>query len=656
MARIERTPVRRLILVSLIAASGHAFAQLAPGGKPPIGLNIEINEQSLVNLAAMSVIFENDGQDAKGWPTSDFTLLFDNRYIFAWQPDNPNIDPLHFANDLTGQYKITFTGQAIAFTTQNGAVVAKAPVYDSATNRSTVEFDVAEPMMSVRFIKTRRTPDSPEGSGLTDISMVRESTEPAAKQMFNGVWLDSILHYPWAVLRTMDATKTNDYAAPASNEAYPYRLKWADRRLPGTGPLLGSDRPGVHGFVSWEDVVVLAQLSKKDLWINIPVNASDDYVDQLANLFKNGSPDTHNAGIPDSINLYVEYTNEPWHFDFPQGKWNLQAAQDEVAAGGSNLNYDGERNPERWRFRRLAKRTVEIGRQFRKVFSDRPERIRPVINNHKTEFDFDMLRYVAANYGEPANVLYAIAQEGYYTSADSSSPQKILAGEMAASDNNRTAYVFSRTLATYFGLHSVAYEGGADEIGGHNPNIADPGLNNKLAAARDPGMKDVVLHDLLGNWFPSGGELYVAYSQVGRYTYYGTYGLTEDIANLQTGKWLGHVAAMNAEMPPLNAGTLLPNVAGESAAIPVTPRTGQTVAPGPDPCATLLLRVQTAGTYSFALQGSRIRLMIDDSPAGTTMHLKPGLHALFAFLDAGRPMTLSPETKLIVTAVKINQP
>jgi hypothetical protein len=654
--------------------------QLAPGGKTAIGLNIDINEQSLVNLAAYMRILDAKGQDANGWPTSDFNLVLDNRYTFAWAPEIVNVDPLKYSTNLAGHYRLTFNGTAVVSGARNSQ-------YDPATNTTAADYEIIQPrdgpgslFVEIGFERTRRTPQSAPGSGVTNIRLIRVENEKASARIFTDLWLDSIRKHPWAVLRVMAAMHTNEYGSPGSAEAYPRRLNWtAERRLPGTGPLYGNVSAGVHGILAWEDLVVLAQLTRKDLWIDIPVNASDGYVDKLADLFKYGSDATGRAGIPADVHLYVEYSNELWHDQFPQGKWNSQAARDEVKAGGTNLNYDAAAGtPEKWRFRRIAKRTVEIGRQFRKAFSDDPERIRPVINNQETANDFDMLRYVTVNYGKPDGVLYGISQEGYYTSADSSSPRKILEGERIASDRNRPGYVLSRMLATYFGLHSLAYEGGPNETGpglAVHPEVPDPMLPSKFAAARDPGMRNIVLHDLIDNWFASGGELYLAFSQVTRYSFWGMFGQTEDLSNLKTGKWTGHVAAMETPVPPLSAGAPLPAVAGASVEIDGNPQARETVlTPGPGPAEMFLLRASVAGTYSFALRGkalgtpSTLRLMLDNSLAGTTalpldaerpravnLRLKPGLHALFVFLDGKSKVAVPPTSRLTVTAIAIQK-
>ena len=652
-------------------------AQLAPGGKTAVGLNIDITEQSLINLAAFMRILDARGQDARGWPTGDFNLILDNRYTFAWSPRIVNLDPLRASTHLAGRYRLSFRGSAEVAGSSNLQ-------YDRATNTTTADYEIDEPrngpgslFVEIAFRHTRRNLLSALETGVTDIRLVRRNDEKAAGQIFTDLWLDSLRNYPWAVLRTMGATGTNQYGAPGSAEAYPRRLHWTtDRRLPGTGPLYENATAGVHSMISWEDLVILAQLTHKDLWINVPVNASDDYVVGLASLLKNGNASTGHAGIPVDTHLYVEYSNELWHYGFPQGKWNFQAAQDEVKAGATNLNYDGAGTPERWRFRRIAQRTVEIGRQFRKIFSEDPDRIRPVINNQQTARDFDMLHYVAVNYGNPDTLLYGIAQQGYYTSLDASSPRRILEGESIASDKNRPGYVFSRMLATYFGLHSLLYEGGPDETGpdhfNKDPAVPDPNLPNKFAAARDPGMQGVIVHDLLGNWFASGGDLYAAFSQSSRYSFWGMFGQTEDLSNLKTGKWSGQAAVMQAPVPPLSAGVALPGDAGKSVEIPRNAYpSGETAEAAP--WGMFLLRAPVAGTYSFLLRGmphapeGRLRWMVDNTLAGTTAfpsdagpaspgvraRLKPGLHSLFVFLEGKSRVAIPPVSQLTVTAVSV---
>src|SRR4051812_19505928 len=232
------------VLVCMLLLS--AFGPGGTAGKAPVGLNIDLNEQSLCNLAELSQIAESEGQDERGWPTSNFSLVFDNRYTFAWDPANPNQDPLRSTTNLGGRYKLSFTGQALPYLYHDGRIVARYPDYDAASNRSVAEFELLDPFIQIWFVKTKRTPDSPEGSGVTDIRLVRDDNEKKPQSKFTDLWMNSIVKYGWSVLRCLDVTKSNEYGTPGTKEAYPYLLNWAtDRRLPHTGPLYASSHVGV---------------------------------------------------------------------------------------------------------------------------------------------------------------------------------------------------------------------------------------------------------------------------------------------------------------------------------------------------------------------------------------------------------------------------
>ena len=340
-----------------------------------LGLNLDFNEQSLVDMIQNEPRFEGVSgvtltEDSNGWPTSDFSWVIDNRYTYAWVSGAVNIDPLKKSTDISGTYKLSFTGQATLNSTgddpAHGGTTITNQVYNSATNTTTADINIPNPaggvLVVIEFHQTKRNSTDSPGTGLTNIKAIRPGYAANTTQVFTNEWLSSLTNHNWAAFRWMGSLGTNDYADPATdqsahNELYPILMQWpADRRLPDAGPLYGANHPGVHG-VPWEYVVLIAQITHKDQWINIPVNASDDYVNHVAQLLKNGNAYTGNQGIPSDVNIYVEYSNEMWHYGFHQGPWNLQAAKDEVAAGGSNINYDNVNNDDAWRFRRFAKRT-----------------------------------------------------------------------------------------------------------------------------------------------------------------------------------------------------------------------------------------------------------------------------------------------------------
>jgi len=75
---------------------------------------------------------------------------------------------------------------------------------------------------------------------------------------------------PFGTLRFMDWTKTNDQ----TDKDWANRVQLSHRTYTANG-------------APWEEVIHLANLLGKDVWINIPHLATADYITQLAQLFLN---------------------------------------------------------------------------------------------------------------------------------------------------------------------------------------------------------------------------------------------------------------------------------------------------------------------------------------------------------------------------------
>jgi hypothetical protein len=592
------------------------------GGPAPFGLNVDFNEQAFIDLIQPTSGFASFNDtltgDSQGWPQGDFQYTLDNRYTFAWVAGAPNADPLQFSTDLSGVYTLTFNGQATVAAWGGPSISGQS--YNSQTNTTTATVSIPAVSTGVffglQFSQTKRTASDSPGDGLTNVHLWRPGYGGTSASRFTTQWMHSIKDFSWGALRYMGTMGTNSYGVSGSNEAYPYLLNWTtDRPMLNYGPLYASAHPGNHG-PPWEYVIQSANESMKNVWINVPVNASDDYVNQMATLFA--------QNLNSSLTVYLEYSNEMWHLGFPQGPWNKQAALDEVAAGGSNLNYDGATDPDILRFRRIAKRTVEIGQAFKAAFGSGASRIRPVFNNAWPGYSPDMLTYVSKNYGAPSTVLYGIAQTGYYSSSDTSSATAIINGEMANSDSNRATYLQSRIIATFYGLHSLVYEGGEGETG--NPQAAspaDPNIAAKFSASRDPRMQQVMTHDVLGNWYAAGGDLYMEFSHVGRYSVYGFWGLSEDINNLSTGKWFGATQILGSTTPAMTLANTLPATSGAKITIPETIPPSQSFALNLGPWLEIPITSTTGGTYSVQLQGIQtqsgpVTIWVDNQNIGST--------------------------------------
>lgn len=105
------------------------------------------------------------------------------------------------------------------------------------------------------------------------------------------------------------------------------QIAWSDRKLPdyhtqGHG----------HAGVAYEWMIELANLMQKDIWICVPHQADDDYITQMALLFR--------EQLDENITIYLEYSNEVWNWQFSQAHW----VNDRKPANWSQQRYYAERS------------------------------------------------------------------------------------------------------------------------------------------------------------------------------------------------------------------------------------------------------------------------------------------------------------------------
>ncbi len=129
----------------------------------------------------------------------------------------------------------------------------------------------------------------------------------------------------------------------------------------------------------WATIPFIAnQINKPiDIWINLPHNASDDYILNVVRVMLNE--------LNPSNNIYVEYSNEVWNFIFPQANASILAANDSVYNHGDpyHLNYDNVSDLNTWGFRRTAYKIKHISDLFKTIFSEENvgpwKRVQPIL-------------------------------------------------------------------------------------------------------------------------------------------------------------------------------------------------------------------------------------------------------------------------------------
>jgi len=278
--------------------------------------------------------------DTNGNPTADFQLLI--------AEGSPNI--------ATGTYPLRFMGQATV--TCNGCTLS-GQTYDSSTDITSANVGIANGNANIfiQFTSTWRRSDhladaTGNAQGLTNISVARPGHD------LTQTAVNAQLAARLTAFRVLRPMQSVGWGNPDVN--------WTDRGLPGAAGWGDNYDRTVRGGASfganWEYLILLANETGKDLWINVPQLATDDYVTKLAQLFAFGSsgsdglPFTGSFGsatarpapstfdpynldatlrsyppLRSDLHLYVEWSNETWNFGAVTSGWNLLQTRLETA-------------------------------------------------------------------------------------------------------------------------------------------------------------------------------------------------------------------------------------------------------------------------------------------------------------------------------------
>ncbi len=437
---------------------------------------------------------------------------------------------------MEGTYKLSFTGKAdVALSSSYNTTLANLR-YDAALNRTTADVvrgsNADNPAGAHMVLTFKNT-----GAGVKDLKVVRPGYDALNPPLFTREFLDHIARFK--VLRFMEWLRANNNPSTT----------WATRTPPS--------RPHrSETGVPWEHVIALANQTQKDIWINIPVAADDDYVLQLASLLKS----TLNA----DSKIYVEYSNEVWNSQFQQFATNRNLATQELYNNPqSPLAYDGKTHVDVIGYRYIAKRSKEISDIFRGVYGDaammttvRPIFASQVVQTYVAQLGLDFINDV---YGPPSRYFHAFAGAPYFNlgelqQVDGLSVDAVL---QALSDSvtamPRQAY-FEKNVAfaSWYGLPFFAYEAGPDTFG-------QGSIAAKKAASLDPRLLDICKR-YLSSWYAGGGQMLMWYTAgAGNWdTQYGTWGLTTDLALTDTPKIQCIDQTRNGLLPAIKARNQVP--------------------------------------------------------------------------------------------------
>ena len=460
--------------------------------------------------------------DANGWPTGDAAAVF--------MINLPHVG---------GTYKLSFTGNATV--ALSGATDPTSGVqnklYTAASNSTTADvvLGAAEHNLFLSF--------AGQPGGVKNVKLMRPGHQPA--EVFNQAFLARLKYF--SAMRFMDTLATNNNP----------QAVWSDRMLPTNAEQQTTPSKAPAG-VAWEFIVLLANATGKDVWINIPHLAlgptyqlgATDYATKVAQLFKYGSdgvnPYTGPFGsatanpvpqtgpvypaLNSNLKIYVEFSNELWNGVFGQSPWIANQANAAIAARDPDLCYDGTTN--QWTVipRLMAKAAMQVSDIFRSVFGDAAmmTQVRPVlaaqIANSGT---YSGLSYLdAPRHAGSSHYLYAIAGAPYIDVLNETLPLTVdqLFLEMTTYQSTYLAPWISTLASTArnYGVKMLAYEGGQTLY----PSMAN--YTNKLAAQTDQRMKMQTVN-LLNTWKAAGGDPFFYYELSSAWDNSGCWGLSPDI-------------------------------------------------------------------------------------------------------------------------------
>jgi hypothetical protein len=517
-------------LMLVLGLVGHALAATASNAKSPLGINlIDMSyynpEQPFLN------IFKTSGatrSTPNGWSTHSMTdfntgeaayLQLDaNGYpttlkASSADPHRPQLftsvgvlleRELPLANGGTGrpyragQYVVLYDGQGTLEYGFDAVLVSSSP------GRDVINVKIPSSL----GIDLRITATDPKRSGnyIRNIRVVKAEEEGLlrAGNVFEPSFLSLLQNF--RVVRAMQWL--------AIDSAGGFLTNWADRPAPNDAGWGGSNG------VPLETVLQLCNSIGADCWVNVPHQANNDYITQMAVLA--------HANLAVSQKIYIEFSNEVWNGSFAQAGY--ASAQGQALwpnAGASSGAY--ARN---W----YGMRTAQMCDVWKSVWGADASRVVCVLgaqagNSGVAEQALECPLWTGNGNAPCANHnINAIAVAPYF--GNFHAQKSLLAAvdgghtqlfQELGSDLSQVAKAESQDqkyLAKY-NLPIIAYEGGQTLVS-NDPAI----LSLYIAANRDPRM-GAAYTTALNDWKANGGQIYVVFADICNPSQYGEWGALE---------------------------------------------------------------------------------------------------------------------------------
>ncbi|WP_162888086.1 hypothetical protein [Sphingomonas mesophila] len=378
------------------------------------------------------------------------------------------------------------------------------------------------------------------GNYIRNIRIVREDRLALLErgEIFNPDFLRVIT--PFSTFRFMDWMMTNSlYRADG------IALKW---RTPGGFdvasplPLDWANRPEMSDShwdrgVPAEAMVELANRTGANPWFNMPINASDDYVRNFAQLVR--------ARLRLGALIRVELSNEVWNWAFVQSKYAEARAKDKWGPRGHWMEWYGQR-------------AAEVGSIWNRTFGEPAtgnggrNRVRIVYNTQQmykgletpglltpnwkgrdgkairaADYfdDYAITGYYGAGISEPANVGRVM---GWWGEPDGGYASALRAIRKDIEARAKPLYLYHAQRAKEYGLDLVTYESGYGERTPDSQASNQAYTDFMIAVQRRPEIYAIELANYRA-FQVAGGKLFMNFGIVGKPSRWGSWSALEAI-------------------------------------------------------------------------------------------------------------------------------
>lgn len=391
----------------------------------------------------------------------------------------------------SGKYTVIYDGDGELRPNYVGQIIERT------AGRMVVDVDASKGLFMIDLLKT-----NPENY-IKNIRVIAPGFEAEYKKNpWNPLFLKR-----WsgiACLRFMDFMATNDSK----------QVQWVDR------PKIEDASYSAKG-VPLELLVDLANRLKTDAWFCMPHQANDEYVRSFATYVK--------QELNNSLNSWVEYSNEVWNGQFEQAKY--------AVANGKRLGLSAHNWEAGHKF--TAYRSIQIFKIWKSIYGEDAENLIRVVSG------------MAAVHGVAENILNfkrgekiadALAIAPYFgmgvqTKSKSGLTDKVVANwslDMFFKHVEKVLLPISnksvdehKKIADEHGMKLVAYESGQHFVG-VGAALDNERLTKLFIKANKDKRMGVFYRKNLDYWKDAGGDLNCTYSSVNAWSKWGSWGLLQN--------------------------------------------------------------------------------------------------------------------------------